>query len=69
MAITAQMVKELREKTEFKTEYHPKNAYRGQISGLRLSGDISSAIPSELAMLKNPATKLYFYKKCLYNRY
>jgi uncharacterized protein with von Willebrand factor type A (vWA) domain len=55
--------KELREKTEIKTEYHPKPAYRGQISGLRLSGEISSALPTELAMSKNPATKLYFSQK------
>lgn len=55
--------KELREKTEIKTEYHPKPAYRGQISGLRLDGEISSALPTELAMSKNPATKLYFSQK------
>lgn len=55
--------KELREKTEIKTEYHPKPAYRGQISGLRLSGEITSALPSELAMSKNPATQRYFAQK------
>lgn len=55
--------KELREKTVIKTEYHPKPAYRGQINGLRLSGEISSCLPSELAMSKNPATKLYFAQK------
>lgn len=54
---------ELREKTEIKTEYHPKPAYKGQISGLRLSGEISSALPSELAMSKNPALKVYFSQK------
>ncbi len=54
---------ELREKTVIKTEYHPKPAYKGQISGLRLSGEISSALPSELAMSKNPALKVYFSQK------
>ena len=55
--------KELLEKVELKTEYHPKPAYRGQISGLRLSGEITSALPSELAMSKNPATQRYFAQK------
>lgn len=55
--------KELRDKVEIKTEFHPKPAYRGQISGLRLSGEISSSLPTELAMSQNPATKLYFAQK------
>ena len=55
--------KELRDKVEIKTEFHPKSAYRGQISGLRLSGEISSALPTELAMSQNPVTKLYFAQK------
>ena len=54
---------ELRDKVEIKTEYHPKNAYRGQISGLRLSGEITSALPSELALFQNSATKVYFSQK------
>lgn len=54
---------ELRDKIEIKTEYHPKNAYRGQISGLRLSGEITSALPSELALFQNSATKVYFSQK------
>ena len=53
----------MRDKVEIKTEFHPKNAYRGQISGVRLSGEISSALPSELALSKNPRTKLYFAQK------
>lgn len=60
---TERFEKELREKTVIKTEYHPKPAYRGQINGLRLSGEISSCLPSELAMSKNPTTKLYFAQK------
>lgn len=55
--------KELRDKVEIKTEFHPKSAYRGQISGLRLSGEISSELPTELAMSQNPVTKLYFAQK------
>ena len=62
-AETERFEKELREKVELKTEYHPKPAYRGQISGLRLSGEITSALPSELAMSKNPATQRYFAQK------
>lgn len=54
---------ELRDKIEIKTDYHPKNAYRGQISGLRLSGEITSALPSELAHFQNSATKVYFSQK------
>ena len=55
--------KELREKIDMRVEFHSKPAYRGQISGLKLSGDISSAVPSELAMFKNPGAKLYFSQK------
>ena len=65
---TERYEKELREKVEIKTEFHPKPAYRGQISGLRLSGEISSALPSELAMSKNDATKLYFAQKFAENK-
>lgn len=57
---TERYEKELREKIEIKTEFHPKAAYRGQISGIRLSGEISSALPSALAMSANPKTKPYF---------
>lgn len=55
--------KELRSKVELKTEFTPKRAYKGQISGIRLSGEISSTLPSELALYKNPVTKLYFAQK------
>ena len=55
--------KEMREKIDMRVEFHSKPAYRGQISGLKLSGDISSAVPSELAMFKNPGAKLYFSQK------
>lgn len=55
--------KELRQRVENKTEFIPKRAYRGQISGLRLSGDISAALPSELALYNTPATRMYFAQK------
>lgn len=57
------MIRELREKIELKTEYHPKPAYKGQISGIRLSGELSSVLPSELAMSQSPTTQMYFAKK------
>lgn len=60
---TARYERELRDKIEIRTEYHPKPAYRGQISGLRLGGEIGSVLPSELALHSNPATRLYFAQK------
>ncbi len=47
--------KEMRDKIVIKTEWHPKPAYHGEINGLRYSSDISSVLPAELAMMKNPA--------------
>lgn len=55
--------KELRDKIVIKTEWHPKPAYRGEIDGLRYSNDISSVLPSELALLNNPAAKKLFQLK------
>ena len=39
------------------------SAYKGQITGLKLSDNISSVINSELALYKSPATKKLFMKK------
>lgn len=61
----ARYERELRDKVEIRTEFHPKPAFRGQISGLRLSGEISSTLPSELALYHNPVTRKYFEKKFL----
>ena len=61
----ARYERELRDKVEIRTEFHPKPAFRGQISGLRLSGEIASALPSELALYHNSATRKYFEKKFL----
>lgn len=55
--------KEIRDKVVIKSEWHPKPAYRGEIDGLRYSNDISSVLPSELALLKNPAAKKLFQLK------
>ncbi|NVP22928.1 VWA domain-containing protein [Treponema phagedenis] len=55
--------KALRDKVVIKTEWHPQPAYRGEIKGVKFSNDIASALPSELAMLKNPATKKLFQLK------
>ena len=52
--------KELRDKVVIKTEWHPQNAYRGEIKGICFSNDISSVLPSELALMKNPTTKKLF---------
>ena len=55
--------KEMRNKVVIKSEWHPEPAYRGEIDGLRYSNDIASALPCELALLKNPATKKLFQLK------
>lgn len=62
-AETARYERELRDKIELRIEYRPKPAYRGQISGLQLGGEISAALPSELALYSNPRTQLYFAQK------
>lgn len=55
--------KELRDKVVIKSEWQPKNAYRGETNGLKYSNDISCVLPSELALLRNPATKKLFQLK------
>ena len=55
--------KELRDKVVIKSEWKPKNAYRGEISGIKYSNDISCVLSSELALLRNPATKKLFQLK------
>lgn len=51
------------DKTVIKTEWHPQPVYQGKINGLRLSNDIASVLPSELAMMRNPAAKKLFQLK------
>lgn len=60
--------KEVREKVIVKNEWKPKPAYKGQISGIRMSSDISSVLPSELALFSNPATKKLFELKFAQNQ-
>ena len=55
--------KELRDKVVIKSEWKAKNAYRGEINGIKYSNDISCVLPSELALLRNPATKKLFQLK------
>lgn len=55
--------KELRDKTVIKTEWHSQPAYRGEIKGIKYSNDLSAVLPSELALLRNPATKKLFQLK------
>ena len=55
--------KELRDKVVIKSEWKPKTAYRGEINGIKYSNDISCVLPSELALLRNPATKKLFQLK------
>lgn len=55
--------KELRSKIVVKTEYIPEPAYKGEICGITLGNDISSVLPSELALFKNPLTKPLFKLK------
>lgn len=52
--------KELRDKVVVKPEWHPQHAYRGETKGICYSNDISTVLPSELALMKNPATKKLF---------
>lgn len=60
--------KEVSEKVIVKNEWNPKPAYKGQISGIRMSSDISSVLPSELAMFSSPATKKLFELKFAQNQ-
>ena len=55
--------KEMRAKTVTRMVWKPRPAFKGQVTGIRTSNDISSALPSELALYKNPATKILFEKK------
>lgn len=55
--------KELRDKVVIKSEWKPQAAYRGSLNGIRYSNDIPSVLPSELALMKNPAAKKLFQLK------
>lgn len=55
--------KELRDKVVVKTEWKSRPAYRGEICGVTYSNDISTVLPSELALLRNPSTKRLFQLK------
>lgn len=55
--------KELRAKIVVETVYNPEPAYKGEISGLRLSDSLSDALPAELALYNNPTTRQIFKMK------
>ena len=55
--------KEMRAQTCINTVWNPRPAYKGQIAGICTSNDISSVLPSELALYKNSKTKKLFEKK------
>ena len=55
--------KELRSKIVIDTVYNPEPAYKGEISGLRLSDSLLDALPSELALYNNSATRQIFKMK------
>lgn len=49
--------------THIESQFHPKPSFRGNIAGFSYSGDISKVVPTEMALLKNPATEMLFYHK------
>lgn len=55
--------KELHAVSYTDSSYHVMPAYRGEISGLRLSNEISSVIPSEFALYQNSMTRKYLMLK------
>ncbi|MBP5350434.1 MAG: VWA domain-containing protein [Fibrobacterales bacterium] len=55
--------KEMRDQTEIETEWRSRPAYRGEIKGIQFSDDVPAALPSELALLKNPAAVRLFRLK------
>lgn len=54
---------ELRENVKIETEFRVAPAPKGQICGIETGNDISSVLPSELALYKHPATKDLFKLK------
>ena len=55
--------KELISQSVISTEWNPRPAYRGQVAGICTSNEISSALPSELALFRKVTTKRLFEKK------
>ncbi|GHT39583.1 hypothetical protein FACS189437_03360 [Bacteroidia bacterium] len=48
---------------QLKTKWKAESASKSDIVGIHESDDISSVLPSEIALLANPTTELIFYKK------
>lgn len=55
--------RELRDKTVIKPCWKSQPAYSGAVVGITYSNKVSSALPNELAMLRNPAAKKLFQLK------
>lgn len=55
--------KELRSKVVVDAIYNPEPAYKGEISGLRLSDSLLDALPSELALYNNSVIRKVFKMK------
>lgn len=55
--------KELRDKVVIKSNWQPKNAYRGEIDGIKYSNDIPAVLPSELALMGNQSLNKLFQLK------
>lgn len=55
--------KELRDKVVIKSNWQPKNAYRGEIDGLKYSNDIPVVLPGELALMGNQRLNKLFQLK------
>lgn len=55
--------KELRDKVVIKSNWQPKNAYRGEIDGLKYSNDIPAVLPGELALMGNQRLNKLFQLK------
>lgn len=55
--------KELRDKTVIKPCWKSQPAYSGAVVGITYSNKVSSALPNELALLRNPAAKKLFQLK------
>lgn len=55
--------RELRDKTVIKPCWKSQPAYSGAVVGITYSNKVSSALPNELALLRNPAAKKLFQLK------
>ena len=62
-ASSKEVEKEIIEEITIKSEYHPKNAHRGNIVGFEYSNEISRVLPSEIGLHNDPDLENLFYLK------